>query len=61
MDFTFDSVNDQHCVNVSIVDDNVLEGTESFFGSLTTADTATVLNPNRTDVQIFEDSSDSMR
>ena len=46
-------------MNVSIVDDNILEDTEVFFGSLTSTDLATVLNPDRTEVQIVEDSADS--
>ena len=58
VDFTFDPGNSRRCVDVSIVDDDILEATENFFGDLTTTDPAVTLNPDRAQVDINEDPND---
>ena len=55
LDFVFDADNSIHCVNVSIVDDEILEDTENFFGTLTTTDSAVLLIPDEAEVEIIED------
>lgn len=45
---------DRVCVTVSIADDGVLEGTENFFGTLTTTDSSVVLTPDEAQVNIIE-------
>ena len=43
---------------VAITDDDILEDTENFFGTLTTTDSSVTLNPDRAQVNIFEDPDD---
>ena len=45
-------------MNVAIADDDILEDTENFFGTLTTTDSGVTLNPDRAQVNIFEDPDD---
>ena len=45
-------------MNVTIVDDDIVEDTEDFFGSLTTTDSAVFLDPDRAQVIITEDPTD---
>ena len=45
-------------MNVAITDYNILEDTENFFGTLTTTDSGVTLNPDRAQVNIFEDPDD---
>ena len=48
----------QECVNVPIISDNIVEGSESFFGNLDTSaprDTVT-LNPDETEISIIDGS-----
>ena len=58
MNWVFDDSTAGNCINVSIENDNILEDTERFFGSLTTTDGAVTLNPDQAQVNIFEDSND---
>ena len=55
---TFDAVNDRRCVDVTIVDDSIVENTENFFGNLMTLDPGVRLSPDRAEIQIFEDPND---
>ena len=57
-EFTYDADNSRHCVIVSIENDDILEDTEDFFGSLTTTDMAVTLDPERARVEITEDPND---
>ena len=47
-------------MNVSIVDDPILENTEGFFARLTSVDSAVTLDPERSQVNVFisEDPND---
>ena len=58
LDFVFGGDNSIRCVNVSIIDDDILEDTESFYGTLITADSAVLLNPDRAEVLIIKDPND---
>ena len=55
MDLTFNSGTTTETVMVPIVGDNVDENTESFTVSLTSADSAVILNPSTTTVTIEND------
>ena len=57
-DLTFDSSTNRNCVTIPIVNDDAVEATESFTGSLTTSDPAVTLNPDLARVDIFEDHND---
>ena len=57
-DLTFDGSADRNCVTVAITDDNILDVTENFFGTLTTTDSSVILSPDRAQVNIFEDPND---
>ena len=46
-------------MNVTIVNDDIVENTENFFANLTTTDTLLTLDPDVAEVIISEDSSDS--
>ena len=59
MDLTFNSGNTARTVMIPIVGDNVVESTESFTVSLTSADSAVTLNPSTTIVTILDDDDDS--
>ena len=54
---TFNSGNTNQTVMVPIVGDNVEESTESFTVSLTSVDSAVILNPSITTVTIQDDDS----
>ena len=53
--FTFDPSNNRQCETVIVNNDDILEGTEDFFGSLTTNDAGVTLTPDNVRVDIFED------
>ena len=55
MDLTFNSGTTNQTVMIPITGDNVVESTESFTMSLTTADSAVTLNPSTTTVTIRDD------
>ena len=57
--FTYDAANYRRCIEVFIENDDILEAQEHFLGSLTTTDTAVILNPPETEVLINEDPNDS--
>ena len=57
-DLTFDGSTNRNCVTVTITDDDILEDTENFIGTLTTTDSSVTLTPDRAQVNIFEDSID---
>ena len=57
MDLTFNSGTTNQTVMIPIVGDNVVESTESFTMSLTSADSAVTLNPSTTTVTIQDDDS----
>jgi len=50
----FDETSLTQMVNVAIISDNILEGTESFFGNLTTSDSDVTLNPSAAVVNILD-------
>ena len=61
MDYSFSAMNQtfsesipKQCVNISIVNDNLLEVSESFFVHLTAFRPNIILNPNRTTVNIAD-------
>ena len=56
---TFNSGTTTQTVMVPIVGDNVVESTESFTVSLTSADSAVTLSPSTTTVTILDDDDDS--
>ena len=57
-DLIFDGSTDRNCVIVAITDDDILEDTENFFGTLTTTDSSVTLTPDRAQVNILEDPDD---
>ena len=57
MDLTFNSGNTTQTMMIPIVGDNVVESTESFSVSLTSADNAVTLSPSTTTVTIQDDDS----
>ena len=57
MELTFNAENTNQTVMISIIGDNVVEGTESFTVSLTTGDSAVMLIPQTTTVIIQDDDS----
>ena len=61
MDLTFNSRNTTQTVMIPILGDNVVESTESFTVSLTSADSAVTLNPSTTTVTIQDDDSKFLR
>ena len=50
----------RQCVNVSIVNDDILENTENFFASVTTTVQNVFINPARAEVEIREDPTNGM-
>ena len=61
MDLTFNSGTTTQTVMIPILGDNVVESTESFTVSLTSADSAITLNPSTTTVTIQDDDSKFLR
>jgi hypothetical protein len=55
-ELTFSMDSDRSCVDVFLLDDDVLEDPESFFLDLTTDDPMVMLNPDRAEV-IVNDTS----
>lgn len=51
---------DRQCVNVTIVNDDILENIENFFANLTTIVSNILLEPDRAEIQIREDPTDGM-
>ena len=58
-DLTFNSGTTNQTVVIPIVGDNVVESTESFTVSLTSADSAVTHNPSTTTITIQNDDDDS--
>ena len=58
MDLTFNGGTTNQTVMIPIIGDNVVESTESFTVSLTTGDSAVILNPQTTTVTIQDDDSE---
>ena len=58
VDFVFGPGVDRVCANVPIVNDDIFEGVENFFASLTTSDSAVTLSPDEAEVIILEDPDD---
>ena len=56
----FAACEDMSCQNISIVDDEVLENTESFFATLERngLDSRITLNPTRAEIEILDDDSE---
>ena len=52
---TFNSTTTSQTVPVIIVDDEILEGNETFFGNLATTDDRIDINPVNANATIFED------
>ena len=61
INFTFDASNSRHCASVTIMNDDILETTESFSASLTSADSAVTLVPNTTQIEILADPNDGKK
>ena len=59
MDLTFGPGVSRRCVIVTIANDDILEGAENFFSTLTTTDLDVILLPDEADVVINEDPDDS--
>ena len=57
MDFIFGPGVSRSCVNMTIVNDDILEGEEDFFLTLTTTDSDVLLIPNEAQVVIADDDS----
>ena len=57
MDFTFGPRISRHCVNVTIVNDNLPEGDEVFYLTINTTDPNVNLNPNEAMVVISDTNS----
>ena len=60
VDLTFSADSSRICQDIPIEDDDILEGTENLFADLTTSDPDVILDPNETEILIFEDPNDSM-
>ena len=45
-------------IRIDIVNDNILENTENFFGNLRTSDVSVDLSPRQTEIQILEEPRD---
>ena len=58
---TFNSGTTNQTVMIPILGDNVVESTESFTVSLTSADSAVTLNPSTTTVTIQDDDDDDSK
>ena len=57
MDFIFVPGVSRRCVNVTIANDDILEGVEDFFSTLTTTDRDVPLIPNEAQVVIADNDS----
>ena len=44
----------QNCVNVPIISDNIIEGSENFFGNLDTSAPRVTLRPDETEISIVD-------
>ena len=55
MDLTFTPRVNSLTVSVPIIDNGIFEGTEQFFGDLSTSDSAVSLQPQRTTIRITDD------
>ena len=55
MDLTFNSGTTTQTVMIPIIGDNMMESTKSFTVSLTSADSAVILNPSTTTVTVQDD------
>ena len=55
MDLTFNSGTTAQTVMIPIIGDNMMESTESFTVSLTSADSGVILNPSTTTVTVQDD------
>ena len=54
-DLTFNTTNSSQTVTIPILDDNIVEGSETIVVTLTTADPAAILNPSSASVTIEDD------
>ena len=52
--FTFSATQSQDCVDVPIIPDNVIEGSESFSGNLDTSAALVTLDPHITEITIID-------
>ena len=52
--FTFNASVPQNCVDVPIISDNIIEGSESFFGNLYTSAPRVTLSPDETEISIVD-------
>lgn len=53
--FVFSDGQQQQCANVPIMPDNLVEGTENFFGRIATSAERVTLMPDQTQIDIVED------
>ena len=60
MELRFSAGISRNCQEIPFEDDDILEGTENLFASLTTSDPDVTLAPDVTEVLILEDPNDSM-
>ena len=61
MELTFSAGTTRNCQDISIENDDILEGTENLFANLVTSDPDVILEPNVTEIVISEDPNDGMR
>ena len=56
---SFNTANDRQlmCMDIPIIDDLLIEGSENFFVSLTTSEVGVTFNPSRTTVTISDNDS----
>ena len=60
MELTFSAGTTRNCQDIPIEDDDILEGTENLFANLTTLDPDVILEPDVTEILVFEDPNDGM-
>ena len=60
MELTFSAGTTRNCRDIPIEDNNILEGTENLFANLITFDPDVILEPDMTQILIFEDPNDGM-
>ena len=54
MSFIFNRGQIENCVDIPIVNDSIIEGSESFFGNLQTSAERVTLNPDLAEISILE-------
>ena len=60
VELTFSAGTTRNCQEILIENDEILEGTENLFANLTTLDPDVILEPDVTEILVFEDPNDGM-